>query len=240
MWGLVLTGGWAWWKAKGQRRRWVIPAACLCMVFCQSLPLTVWLGSHVFEDRFPTRPTEPVQTIIVLGGDVIPTGDATRPYRLGPTSLARTLATAELVSEVEASVRVLVSGGPSAGEPAAAAPAMLMAELLFKLGIPREQVVIEDRSRTTVENARESARLISELSLRSPVLLVTSEAHLPRAVATFEKAGIAVVAVGCDRQREQLPSGLGLLWPRATALSANQMYLREGVAWLVYWSRGDL
>jgi uncharacterized SAM-binding protein YcdF (DUF218 family) len=54
--------------------------------------------------------------------------------------------------------------------------------------------VLEPRSRNTVENARETARLLRPRNGRR-VLLVSDRAHLPRAALLFRLAGLRVT--GC-------------------------------------------
>jgi uncharacterized SAM-binding protein YcdF (DUF218 family) len=58
-------------------------------------------------------------------------------------------------------------------------------------GVPDSARLIEPGSRDTVENARESARLLRPLGGRV-VLLVSDRAHSPRAALLFRLAGLRV------------------------------------------------
>jgi uncharacterized SAM-binding protein YcdF (DUF218 family) len=56
---------------------------------------------------------------------------------------------------------------------------------------------LEDRSRNTFENAVLSAAMVG-VDVKKPWLLVTSAWHMPRAMATFEKAGWNVTPYPVD------------------------------------------
>jgi uncharacterized SAM-binding protein YcdF (DUF218 family) len=87
---------------------------------------------------------------------------------------------------------VVVSGGKVFDHMDAEAP--VVARVLSDLGVPREKILVEAKSRDTVENARRTKEILAGNGLRRP-LLVTSAYHMRRAVAVFEKAGIAVTPV---------------------------------------------
>lgn len=109
--------------------------------------------------------------ILVLGGGIASRSRyASRLFRAG-----------------KAPVVVAVSGGESAA----------MAEFLVDLGVARESILQESRSRTTVENAL-YVKPILEVHGISHALLVTSALHMPRAVAIFRAAGIDVVPASSD------------------------------------------
>lgn len=65
------------------------------------------------------------------------------------------------------------------------------------LGLPPENLLLEDRSRTTYENAVLSARMTG-VDPAKPWLLVTSAWHMRRALATFQKLGWNVTPYAVD------------------------------------------
>jgi uncharacterized SAM-binding protein YcdF (DUF218 family) len=73
----------------------------------------------------------------------------------------------------------------------------LYKELLL-LGIPKEDLIIENQSRTTFENALYTKRTVEALKMKPPFVLVTSAMHIPRAQRVFAKAGLPVVAFPSD------------------------------------------
>jgi uncharacterized SAM-binding protein YcdF (DUF218 family) len=62
-----------------------------------------------------------------------------------------------------------------------------------ELKIPDSALIIETKSRNTIENATFSDRIMKEKKLESPAILITSAIHMPRAVRIFRKAGIEVI-----------------------------------------------
>ena len=89
-------------------------------------------------------------------------------------------------------VPVVVSGGKVFDHLDAEAP--VVARILSDLGVPREKILEEGKSRNTVENARRTKEFLDSKGLRRP-LLVTSAYHMPRAMTAFEKAGIPATPV---------------------------------------------
>jgi len=64
----------------------------------------------------------------------------------------------------------------------------VMAEYAVKLGVSRESIIEEDRSRNTYENLLYSLEIIAQENLKQPTL-VTLDLYTRRAVATARKLG---------------------------------------------------
>jgi len=150
------------------------------------------------EDRFPVLHTLPdkVDGIILLGGAVDP--ERTAEYgqvALNP-SAARVTETLRLAQHYSAA-RIVLSGGLGGllNEPITEAAAT--ARLLTELGVAPNRLVIEDKSRTTHENAVFSKR-IADPKPGEVWILVTSADHMPRAVGCFRAVGWPVVADPVD------------------------------------------
>ncbi|HEX8948997.1 MAG TPA: YdcF family protein [Dissulfurispiraceae bacterium] len=84
-------------------------------------------------------------------------------------------------------VPVIVSGGIVYEGMQAEAP--IVRRFLIDLGVPAGKIIIEDKSRDTIENARYSGRICEKRGFRNPIL-VTSAFHMKRSVMSFEKAGV--------------------------------------------------
>ena len=69
---------------------------------------------------------------------------------------------------------------------------------LVDLGIPNEDIFIEEASRNTIENAQYCKVILKQLGLeKKPIVLITSAFHMQRANAIFKKQGIATRTYPC-------------------------------------------
>jgi uncharacterized SAM-binding protein YcdF (DUF218 family) len=124
------------------------------------------------------------QAIVVLGGDVRAGDGGAVPDRLGPLSLERLGFAARAYRRLH--LPVVVSGG-RVGDAHQSEGALMQAALETDFGVP--VAWNEERSRTTWENARYTARLLQPEQLTT-VVLVSQAWHLPRALWAFERAGL--------------------------------------------------
>jgi uncharacterized SAM-binding protein YcdF (DUF218 family) len=151
------------------------------------------LALHPLEDRFP-RPSdlpEPVDGIIVLGGAVRP-GLAAAREEASTNEHAERLAAGLMLARRFPEARLVYTGG--SGSLAAAAPreTEVARRWYAEAGLPQGRLELEDRSRTTWENAVYTRDLVRPRPDQR-WLLVTSAAHMPRAVAAFRAVGWEVI-----------------------------------------------
>lgn len=92
--------------------------------------------------------------------------------------------------------RIIIAGGSVKKNMPPESPFLLAK--LKEMGVSKRDVIIESRSRTTFENALFSKSIIDSLHISSPLVLITSAMHMPRARQTFENAGIHVVPFPCN------------------------------------------
>lgn len=86
--------------------------------------------------------------------------------------------------------QIIVTGGnPQNGVTEAAQ----MRKMLLSMGIPSNRIIVEDRARSTVENARYSVPLARQAGA-SGIILVTSSTHQGRADGNFVDAGANLLA----------------------------------------------
>lgn len=156
------------------------------------LPLDSWALAPL-EDRFPVCRTPPagIHGVVVLGGAVDPAVTAARGI---PTLNAAGQRMTELVrvAPLLPDAVLAFSGGSGRVIPGTLTEADVARAFFEGLGLARP-VLYENRSRTTWENARDLAALVHPVP-GQPWLLVTSAAHMPRAVEAFRAAGFRVVA----------------------------------------------
>jgi len=105
-----------------------------------------------------------------------------------------------------------------------------MRGLLLDFGVPARAMLLEERSRTTAENAFYSVQLLRQRRIDT-VLLVTSALHMERARRLFEAQGLRVIPVATDheaRDTSRMPAWQRWL-PSADALDGSARALKEWV-----------
>lgn len=123
------------------------------------------------------RPETGLPYIIVLGAQV-------RGKKI-TNSLMRRLETALHYVKENPETRVIVSGGQGKGEDIS--EAFAMAEYLCRCGIDKNRIILEDTSRSTWENLKNSSKMIEDLN--RPVGIVTNNFHMYRALQLGRRAG---------------------------------------------------
>jgi uncharacterized SAM-binding protein YcdF (DUF218 family) len=123
--------------------------------------------------------------------------------------------------------RILVSGGNIPWISSGVPEAEYMREYLVEMGVPADAIEIAGQSRNTAENAREIAALWARGDFTS-ALLVTSAAHMPRALAIFRAVGLPVVPSSTD-VRGTAPAAYTVLdlLPDSDALDQTTRAMRE-------------
>jgi uncharacterized SAM-binding protein YcdF (DUF218 family) len=186
------------------------------------------------EERFP--PWNPAHGapdgIIVLGGSIDP--DLSRER--GTPALNET---AERLTEAVAlarrypAARVAFTGGNGSLVFGEGSEADFALALFADLGVPRERVLLEGRSRNTVENARFTKALVKPAP-GERWLLVTSAYHMPRAIGAFRAAGFPVEAYPVDwRTRAGIAVALPFI-SVADGLKRTDTALREWIGLIAY------
>jgi uncharacterized SAM-binding protein YcdF (DUF218 family) len=187
--GLVLLGFFGvllsrWWPRVGR----VCAAAALVALWLLSLPVVGDVLSLAVEEYPPLAASQPVPVgaIVVLGGGIRRNSAESGGAGLTPQSLERLAGGAALARRT--GLPLLLSGGSV--EPGPAEADVMQATLKRDFGL--EARFIERRSRTTRENARETAALLAPAWIKN-VVLVTTAVHMRRAVREFEAAGVTVI-----------------------------------------------
>lgn len=134
--------------------------------------------------------------VIILGGSISP--DVSRVH--GEAALnefaERLTAVAKLARQYP-QARIVFSGGNGDAFATTNTEAEFALPLLESFGIGRERIIVEDRSRTTLENALFSKQVVAPKA-GERWLLVTSAYHMPRSIGVFRAAGFPVEAYPVD------------------------------------------
>jgi uncharacterized SAM-binding protein YcdF (DUF218 family) len=230
-WTLLLLAAAALSRARPRRAFVLAALGAAVLVAFSAAPVANRLDRLVESSARSTyRPDVVYDAVVVLGGMV----DASAYRASGEGELdqhaERVLRAFELVRAGRARA-VLLSGGLVAPLPGDVPEADLLAARLARWGVPPSEIVAEAASRNTRENAIETARVAAARGWRR-LLVVTSAAHMARAMGCFRAVGLEPDALPVDRRAGD---GNGLSWlPRAVALERSTEVLHELAGRLVY------
>ena len=102
--------------------------------------------------------------------------------------------------------RIICAGGR--GDGMSTSEAAACRDILARNGIPRSAVILEERSRSTEENAINSAAIMRELGMQSAAL-VTDDCHILRASWIFRQQGLDLSASPVPACRYSAPGFIG-------------------------------
>lgn len=204
-------GEWAWAHARQLPGR---VARVTPVVFQRTLPVMSALSAAavlLLARGAEPPPAGPYDAIVVAGCRVLPSGEP-------GGALARRAELAHRLFEEGRAPRVVFTGG--VGQHGASEASVAAAHAVSR-GLPREVVVLEERSTSTRENAEYAARI---LGASARVLVVTDAYHVFRARRVFAHSFAHAEAAGVPAREEGLARALP----------------RELFAVLIYAARGDL
>ena len=197
--GIVLPGcigasflllAWQWplvahWRAASHRRQQLWQAAWIAFaLWLATVAVFFYNIHHNTEVAIPGN--SPVKAIIILGS-------GTPNCVASPTLVAR-LDQGLKHAQQWPQAKVAVSGGQDFG--LRCREADIMAEYLIARGVAADRVIREGRSTSTEENLMFSRHLLEEqgVAAADPIVVVTSDFHVQRAVRIARKAGFGEVA----------------------------------------------
>jgi len=101
----------------------------------------------------------------------------------------------------------------------------------FEMRVPPDQLIMENAASTTRENAVFTSALPG-MNIRCPWLLLTSAAHMPRALATFRQLGWNMTAYPVSYRTKAHVFWLNFFLENGAALWQNIVY--EALGWVEY------
>lgn len=190
------------------------------------------------EQRFPPwdESRGPPDGIVVLGGAISPEVSATRGAPALNEAAERLTVLADLARRYP-QARIIFSGGTAAVIFRGGTEAEFAVPLMQSFGIARERITAEDRSRNTIENAVFS----KDLAQHKPGerwLLVTSAAHMPRAIGVFRRVGFEVEPYPVDWRTGGSGDVVRPFTTLSEGLARTDAAMREWVGLIVYWLMG--
>jgi uncharacterized SAM-binding protein YcdF (DUF218 family) len=182
----------------------------ILLILCLSNALLIYLGSIVPTAALLNAPLERSyrgsysdagaagDCVVVLGGgiDAVRRADGELHYTPSRSSVVRLSEAASLYyGNPDLQLAIIVSGGILFNQ--TRAESEVYAEFLQRLGIPKQRLHLETRSRNTLENALYVQSILQQRGWNRPLLITTAN-HMNRALWTFQRLGIEAIPVATD------------------------------------------
>jgi len=178
------------------------------------------------------HPTETYDVGIVLGG-IADYDKITKAHNFNKHA-DRIIDTQQLYHQGKIK-KILISGGNGVLFNDGYIEANAMRDYLLLNQIPSEDILIENTSRNTKENAFNSAKILKKEYPNGKILLITSANHMRRAQFCFEKANIKTTAFPTDCTTSYTNFSIEYLFlPRVDAFEVWEDLIHEWIGYIVY------
>lgn len=190
------------------------------------------------EARFPAPPEDAPAPdgIIVLGGSVDENLSGLRG-RVTLADAAERLTAPIALKRQYPKARLVFTGGTASLRGSAYTEAGTVKKFWEEVGLDQGDILYEDKSRNTFENAVFTRDLVKPKP-GERWLLVTSAMHMPRSVGIFRKAGFDVVAFPVDYRTAGAMGGWSLPRHASKSFVLAEFAAHEWAGLLVYWLTG--
>jgi uncharacterized SAM-binding protein YcdF (DUF218 family) len=235
-----------------RRKRKLSIALIIAALLVISLSGNRWVSyslARSLEWRYlPIGESQSAEAIVLLGGGTEPSHSPRSAVEMNAAG-DRMIHAADLFHSGSAPIILLSGGNISWMESTENSPAADMREILLKLGIPEEKMILQNKSQNTFEDAKYSAEILNSLKIKR-ILLVTSAMHMPRSVALFEKQGFDVIPSPTDFTitmegwnktfSPNFETFLTNLLPNSSSLGLTTNVLKEYIGMMMYQWQGWL
>ncbi len=241
---ILILGLFFLWATKSLRRGKILVTLGTVFLLLFSLPPISSRLLTPLERRYPallhpetvywgqTNQTSP-RWIVVLGGGHVSDPRLPANSQITEAALARLVEGVRLYKALPGS-KLLLSGG-RVFDPVP--ESRLMARIAVVLGVEPQDIRLESDSWDTAQEAKYIAKMIG----KGKFILVTSAAHMPRALALFKKQGLEPIPAPTDylAKASQHP-GPEEFFPQSASLQEARVAMHEylGLAWA--WLRGEI
>ena len=229
-----------WRKPRPQRHRLLLLTGAFVGLTVVCSPTMAYLALGSLEWHYPPldqRPAEAEAIVVLSAGVLPPDGPRGRP-ELDHDSILRCQHAARLYHQGPA-CKVLVSGGKVDPDDPGPPVARVMADLLIQLGVKAADLIIEDQSGNTYENAVAATPLLKQAGIGYAVLVVDA-VDMYRATRCFRKQGVALAPSPCHFRATSYQFTLLGLIPNAGAARNCQRVGHEWLGTLWYSLKGRI
>ena len=165
----------------------------------QALYLLERSYAPLIVEKIPSQVRNRIRHVVVLGSGHISDPDLPKTAQIGGASLYRLVEGVRIYRLLPGS-KLVISGGVI---PDPVTNARVVSDVARQIGIPVQDMIVEERPSDTVAEAR----LLRGLLGNRPFILVTSAAHMKRAMRIFQDFGMQPVPAPTDFIIKNRPGG---------------------------------
>ncbi len=183
-------------KKKPKTAFWLVLISLLLVSAAGNAYFSAFLTRSLEWRYMPPTGEVKADAIVLLGGG---TEAPDTPRQMVEINSAgdRVLYATQLYKAGAAPLIILSGGNMSYSQERSTTPAQEMQAMLVDLGVPQEALVLQSQSQNTAEDAYFTSAILAEKQIRT-VILVTSAAHMERALMMFASPEISIIPAPTD------------------------------------------
>lgn len=216
---------------------WYLLAIGTSILFLMSIsPVSDGLV-YFFESQYQQPSKEAiskVDIIVILNGGVFPSGGFRKKPEASGATYSRVFNGVEIFKQSNAKILILSGVGDQKD---IEGTANAMKDLAISLGIPADKIIVEPKSRNTMEHAIELAKLFPPTK-GLKIGIVTSALHMPRSIRLFQRKfpSDAIIPLPVGYIYSPLKYEIESLMPSSHTLSKSSYAIHEllGMIWYKY------
>ena len=232
--------GVTWLRRPEMRAGLRLPLAMYGLVWLAASTATAYWAAGALEWRFPPLDRAPpdAEAIVVLSGGVL-APNSFQPAMAPSTATLRRCAEGARLYHRRGGCPLLICGGKVDPSRAGGSEAEAMRRTLLDMGVAGEDLIVDDRSTDTFENAVHARELLQPRGI-SHVVLVTDGTHLYRAVRIFRGQQLTVTPASAYYATSTARGRVTELLPHSGAAEINRAVFHELVGLLWHKIRGRI
>jgi uncharacterized SAM-binding protein YcdF (DUF218 family) len=230
-----------------KKRKTVLWISFLFLIFIYFF--SSWIGEFVFlkplEESYPPFNCQSGLTkldglknpvIVILAGGMVEESPAGGSFgaEIGEVTLARLYGGFKIYQKRNCDI--WVSGGIAPGDNRQVPIAKVMKEVLISWGVKPNKIILEEKSRTTLENAEYTLEKLKEKRYQE-IILVTSALHIKRSVQSFQNKWLKIIPAPVNYIFEKSPVNIINYFPNRESLDHNSRALHEWIG-IIYYGLG--
>lgn len=211
--------------------------ALLIFILFSNTALFQLIG-RTWENQYQRATLSPNNTynIVVLGGYA---GTEEESRKINFNGAADRLLQALPLYYLNPGNKLILSGGTSIIHYDATPESESVENYLQTIHIKKEDILVENQSRNTFENALYVGQLLDSLNISKDVVLVTSASHMNRALGCFKKQGINTITYPANHLTNSNPiSFKDYIIPSLATLNTWPILIKEWIGIMTYKLKG--